>query len=393
MQPVSSSRAEFSLVAGGPTHRLQQRLGLITPGSPHLARRAALSIVLTWVPLLVLSMAQGLAIGHDVRIPFLHDFAAYARFLVAIPLLILAEGLIEHHIAGVVAHVIHAGLVPERQYPEYESALSGAIRRRDCTLVEVVLLGLAGVSVAVVLNEFPVHVSTWLSLVSGSVHTRSWAGWWYLVVGVALFQFLLWRWLWRLGIWYGFLMRMSRLDLRLIPTHPDRAAGLGFVGDAQRFFWIIVVAFSATAAGVLGNEIVFGGIPLIRYKIAIAGYVLVVLLVFLGPLLMFLPQMMWAKIKSVHDYSTFAVMHNQMFDGQWVQGDNPEGEAVLGTPDISSLADLGNAYEVLDRMRPVPFDPADALILVLAALIPLAPLLLTVMPLGQMLELAGKVLM
>src|SRR5262245_36477927 len=109
---------------------------------------------------------------------------------------------------------------------------------------------------------------------------------------------------------------MSRLDLRLIPTHPDQAAGLGLVGDARRFFWIIVVAFSATAAGVLGNEIVFGGIPLIRYKIAIVGYVLVVLLVFRGPLLILLPQMMWAKIKSIHDYSTFAVMHNQMFDGK-----------------------------------------------------------------------------
>jgi Sulfatase len=97
-----------------------------------------------------------------------------------------------------------------------------------------------------------------------------------------------------------------------------------------------------------------------------------------------------AKVKSVHDYSTFAVMHNQMFDGKWVQGDGPEGEAVLGTPDISSLADLGNAYEVLDRMRPVPFDPADALALVLAALIPFTPLLLTVMPVTEILELAGK---
>jgi hypothetical protein len=118
----------------------------------------------------------------------------------------------------------------------------------------------------------------------------------------------------------------------------------------------------------------------------------VVLLVFLGPLLNFMPQMIRAKIKSVHDYGTFAVMHTQMFDGKCVQGDYPTSEPVLGTPDISSLADLGNAYEVLDRMRAVPFDPADALILVLAALIPLAPLLLTVMPLGQLLELAGKVL-
>jgi hypothetical protein len=393
MHPPSSSRADFSLVAGGPTHRLQQRLGLIKPGSPNLAKRAALSVLLTWFPLLVLSAAQGLAIGHQVNIPFLYDFAAYARFLVAIPLLILAEGLIEHHIAGAAAHFVHSQLVPERQYPEYEAALDRAIRLRDSTLAEVVLLGLACVSVAVVRNEFPLNFSTWLSLVSGSGHIRTWAGWWYLVVGVALFQFLFWRWLWRLGIWYGLLWHTSRLDLRLIPTHPDRAAGLGFVGDAQRFFWIIVFAFAATTAGILGNEIVYGGVPLTSYKIATAGYVVVVLLVFLGPLLMFMPQLMRAKIKSVHDYSTFAVMHNQLFDAKWVQGDHPESEPVLGTPDISSLADLGNAYAVLDRMRPVPFDPADALALALAALIPLAPLLLTVFPLAEMLELAGKVLM
>jgi hypothetical protein len=72
--------------------------------------------------------------------------------------------------------------------------------------------------------------------------------------------------------WYGLLWRISQLDLQLIPTDPDRAAGLGFVGDAQRFFWIILVDLSATTAGVLGNEIVFGRVPLTRYTIAIAGY-------------------------------------------------------------------------------------------------------------------------
>ena len=190
----------------------------------------------------------------------------------------------------------------------------------------------------------------------GLGHIRTWAGWWYLVVGVGLFQFLVWRWLWRLFIWYGFLWRMSRLDLRLIPTHPDRAAGLGFVGDAQRFFWIIVFGLCCHDGRSLGQrDRLSRRIPLTSYKIAIAGYVVVVLLVFLGPLLMFMPQLMRAKIKSVHDYSTFAVMHNQLLDGKWVQGDHPEDEPVLGTPDISSLADLGNAYEVLDRMRPIPF--------------------------------------
>ena len=393
MIPAPSPEADFSLVAGGPTHWLQQRLGLIKPGAPNLARRAVLSILLTWVPLLVLSAVQGLAIGGQVRLPFLYDFAAYTRFLIAMPLLILAEGLIERRVAEVVAHFVHAGLVPESSLPRLRGCAgpwqkaarlhpggSGAGR------------GWRLLSVVIARHEFPFDFSTWRSLVSDSVHARTWAGWWYLVVGVGLFQFLIWRWLWRLFIWYAFLWRVSRLDLRLIPTHPDGAAGLGFVGETQRFFWSIVFAFSATTAGVLANEIVYGGVSLRHYEIPLVGYVLVVLLVFLGPLLMFMPRMIEAKIKSLHDYSALAVTHNQMFDGKWVQGDNPKGEPVLGTPEISSLADLGNAYDVLDRMRPVPFDPADAVVLVLAAVIPMTPLLLTVMPLERMLELMSKVL-
>ena len=318
MNPAPSSRAGFSLVAGGPTHRLQQRLGLIKGESSYLVRRAALSVLLTWFPLLVLSAAQGLAIGHRVRIPFLCDFAAYTRFLIALPLLILAEGPIGKEMAEVVAHFLHAGLVPERNYPDYESALDRAKRRRDSILAEVVILALAYVSAALVRNEFPFNFSTWRSVVSNSVQTRTLAGWWVLCVGTPLFQFLFWRWLWRLFIWYGFLWRMSRLDLRLIPTHPDRAAGLGFVGDAQRFFWSIVFASSATTAGVLGNEIVFAGVPLKSYEFTVAGYMVVVLLVFLGPLLMFMPRLVRAKVKSLHDYGAFAVTHNP--DVRWQVG-------------------------------------------------------------------------
>ena len=392
MSPVPSSTAGFSLVAGGPSYRLQQRLGLITHGSPYLVRRAALSVLVTWFPLLVLSAVQGLAIGQNVRIPLLYDFAAYARSLVAIPLLIVAEGPIEWHLTKVAAHFLHAGLVPEHSYPDYESALKRAARRRDSVLAEVVLLGLALVSAFVVRNEFPFNFSTWRSLLVDSTPMRTWAGWWYLCVTTPVFQFLFWRWLWRLSIWYELLWRMSRLDLRLIPTHPDREAGLGFVGDGQRFFWSIIVAYSVAAAGVLSNEILFAGVSLKRYEFALAGYVVVVLLVFLGPLLMFTPALIKAKLESLHDYGAFAVTHNLMFHGKWVQGHNPKGEPALGTPDISSLADLGNAYEVLDRMRPIPFDPSDAIALALAAVIPMTPLLLTVMPLGQIIDLVSKTL-
>jgi len=385
------STAEFSLVAGGPAHWLQVKLGLVGPGSLQVVRRALLSTVLTWGVLLVLSAAQGLAAGSAVRIPFLHDFAAYARFLVAIPMLILAEGLIGREISAVADHFYRSGLVSESDRPKYEAALARAKRMRDSTLAEVVILVLAGLSGLLVRHEFPFGFSTWRSIVSESGHVRTLAGWWYLVVGVVLFEFLLWRWLWRLAIWYGFLWRMSRLDLGLIATHPDRAAGLGFVGDAQRFFWIIVSAFAFTAAGVLGDEIVYGGVTLATFWYAMAGYVVLVLIVFLLPLIMFSGQMSRAKIRSMHEYSAFAVLHNRLFDEKWVQGRHGKDEVPLGAPEISSLADLAGASDVLYRMRPVPFDPRDAVALTLAALIPMTPLGLTMFPPSKIFDLIFKV--
>ncbi len=94
MNPEASTPAGFSLVSGGPWNRFQEKLRLMGPETLNPGRRAALSIALTWVPLLALSAAQGLAVGDAVEVPFLRDFAAYTRFLIAIPLLILAEGLI-----------------------------------------------------------------------------------------------------------------------------------------------------------------------------------------------------------------------------------------------------------------------------------------------------------
>jgi hypothetical protein len=382
----------LSLPAGGPAYRLQRWLGLIDRESLRVGRRVMVAILLTWVPLLILSALQGVATGHRVALPFLHDFAAYTRFLVAIPLLIMADG-IGGQIAAVGAHFVRAGLVPAARHGDYESAVRQSARLLDSGLAEGCLAALAYVGFAVVYTAFPIKFSTWYGFAGGSGPRLTWAGWWYAIVGAPLFQFLAWRWLWRLSIWYWFLWRMARLDLRVMPTHPDRAGGLGFVGEGQRFFWVIVFAVSAAAAGVLANEIIFAGVPLMSFKFAIAGYVLVVLLVFLGPLLMFAPRLLTARIESLHDYSALAVDHNQQFHGKWVKGENAGRDPLLGAPEISSMADLGGAYAVLDDMKPIPFRLGDAGALTVAALLPMAPLLLTVIPLGEMLRLLPKLLM
>src|SRR6185436_19346470 len=120
-------------------------------------------------------------------------------------------------------------------------------------------------------------------------------------------------------------------------------------------------------------------------------YVVLVLIVFLLPLVMFTGQLSRAKLESMHDYSALAVLHNRLFDEKWVGGGHAQGEVPLGAPEISSLADLGGASAVLYSMRPVPFDPRDALALGLAALVPLTPLVLTMFPARKIFETLFKV--
>ena len=56
-----------------------------------LRRRIVAGIALTWLPLLVLSLLDGKALGHAVRVPFLCDLDTHARFLLALPLLMVNE--------------------------------------------------------------------------------------------------------------------------------------------------------------------------------------------------------------------------------------------------------------------------------------------------------------
>ena len=107
---------------------------------------------------------------------------------------------------------------------------------------------------------------------------------------------------------------------------------------------------------------------------------------------MFAGRMSRAKLESMRDYSALAVLHNRLFDDKWVRGVHGKDEVPLGAPEISSLADLAGASDVLYRMRPVPFDPRDALALGLAALIPMTPLTLTMFPAQKIFDLVFKVL-
>jgi hypothetical protein len=283
--------------------------------------------------------------------------------------------------------------VAEDDLPNYESAVEETARLRDSAIVEFVLLGLAyAVTWYRVSNLLPGDIGSWHALHSEYGLKITLAGWWYALVCIPIFQFLVYRWFWRLITWTRFLWRMSRLNLQLIPTHPDLPAGLGFLGITPTAFGLIPFSLGTVLSGILGREILFNGASLWQFQYAIIGFVVLSLNINFGPLLVFVGKLAVAKRKGMLEYGALADKHDRAFHRKWVSGENPEEETILSNPDPSSLADIGAGYERIHNMRVVPFDLRTVISLTVTAIIPLLPLLLTVYPFNELIKRIFEIL-
>lgn len=381
---LSLNLDDFSLTKGGPFFKLMVRSGLMKPEFARPARRATFLAVFTWLPLLILSLLQGLAFDGQVELPFLWDFAVHVRFLICVPLLIIAEVLLDARTRAVVKHFVDSKLVQVKDYPAFESVVRQAGRLRDSLLAEAIIVGVVIVSVIFLRIEYLGSASTWQVLVSEDGRIRTLAGWWYLFLAIPFFQFLVARWVWRFLIWSHFLRSLSKMDLRLIPIHPDLAAGLGFLSPAQAKYGIIVFAVSSVIAAKIGEEILYGGASLLDYKIIIGGYVVMMLIVLLAPLLVFTPKLLMVKRRGLLEYSALGNEYTEAFDRKWIRKEVPEGEPLLGSSDIQSLADLGNSFQFVRNMRAFPIDRNSILPIVVATVLPMLPLVLTVYPFDEL---------
>jgi len=379
---------DFSLVLGGPLFQLLRRSQL-SGDALELARRRLIIIpLLAWLPLLVLSALEGRALGGNVAVPFLLDVEAHARFLGALPLLIVAELVVHQRMRFVVRQFLERNLIPESALTRFEAAIAAALRLRNSVLAEVLLIAFVyGVGILIIWRQYAaLAMATWYAVPTAAGLQLSLTGAWYGYVSLPLYQFLLLRWYFRLFVWARFLWQVARLDLSLIPTHPDRVGGLGFLANTVYAFMPLAVAHGAMFAGWIANRIFYLGAALPEFKVEIVGLVVFLLVIVLGPLLVFAPQLAEAKRRGNREYGTLAERYVREFDAKWLRGGAPADEALVGSGDIQSLADLGNSFEVVRTMRITPVTREALLRLVAATLAPLVPLALTMMSLEDLIK-------
>lgn len=368
-----AEREGFSLLDGDPLFELERAARLVG-GRHEVLPRAAVLAALGWLPPVLLAAIAGSP--HGSLVPL------HTRFLIAIPLLLWAETVVDLRVRAAVNHFTERGLVTPQDLPRWKAVVAEAqhLHRSPQVALAIVLLAF-GVSAAGGIvghgHRSPIHAPAVAAVAAVAA-----VGGWVTYLSLPLFRIVVLQWLWRWGLWAFLLFRASRLHLRLDPAHPDLTGGLGFLEQATLAFLSLPVAVGVVLGGGLLVDL---GRASDRGDITreVAAFALVTIAMTLGPLACFSRKLLLCKQRGQLDYGQLASRHNRLFADRWLE--NGGGDP-LGDPSISSLADLGAAYEKIERMRPVPIGRQSLVAILAACLVPALPAVLGHVPLQDALK-------
>jgi hypothetical protein len=263
---------DFSLVLGGPLYQFFRKSHLTGHDLEHLYRRVLVITGIAWLPPALLA-TKGELLGGAGRLAFFHDVEVHARFLIALPVLIFGELVVHSRITPIVRRFYERRIVPAKDLPRLDRAIESAVRLRNSIPAEAGLILLVYTFGLWLWNgRIPIQSATWYAMPGGRWNLTP-AGYWYVFVSIPIVQFFLLRWYWRLFIWFRFLWQVSRIKLNLIPTHPDRCAGLAFLGRSAYAYGPFLFAQGVMLAGVVASRVLYMGENLRSFKMQIGGFI------------------------------------------------------------------------------------------------------------------------
>lgn len=379
-----------SLFGRGPFPHFQRSLGLFRPIGTSIVPRAITSVIVGWFPLLALVFVGTTPRWTPVW-SFFTDFGTHARSLIAAPLFIFCEPACLKKLAAIVNHFAKAGVVEKEEMPRFDALVASNRSLMNGTLAEVVAI-LAAYSIAFVLvRHLPaLGMRPWYLTADGTA--MSLAGWWYSFVSLPLLLILFFGWLWRIVLWGRFLIRIAAMKLRLIAAHPDRASGLKFLNSSLVAFMPLAFTFGVITAGASANQVFYNGATIDNMEMLAVGLITVVLILFVGPLLIFVFKLHAKKVEGIYSYGSLADDVGRQFEEKWLRNYEEFRSGALEAPDFSATTDLYQVVGNVHDMKLFPFELRAVVSLVVAALLPFIPVVLMMMPIKLIVTELAKLL-
>jgi hypothetical protein len=391
-RPAAALGHEYEeLFMRGPPMLVEGKLGLVRPGRLHTGRRCVLFIVLTWMPLCVMTALEGTLMPSPHGIGFLVDMGAFSRSWVAGPLLLLADVLAGRELSRVAARFGWMCELSASARAGFLRAAESTVRLRDGPLLEFAIAATVLLIVVTMLHALPFDQLPYWQHSQLHPQHLSIAGWWYAVVSLPLLLVLVVGWLWRLVVWTSFLVQVAKLELPVVPEHPDAAGGLGFIGYSVRGFAFVAAAFGAIVAGAVANQVIHNGVAFLSLRYVIGGTAVACVVLFCAPMGVLAPRLAAERRAGMKHFGQLATSFGLQFRGEWFTGRKVERDT-LERQDFSAATDL---YQVVDRvkaMRFLPIDRVNIAMLAVSTLVPFAPVALLAMPFDVLLKLVVGVL-
>lgn len=392
----------FSLFEGDWMQATYASLHLGSHRRWYKTKRCFVAAVVTYLPLAVLAWRQGLYDAAVSPTNFFADFAAYACFLVALPLFLLAEIVIDASTREAAEQFVRCSVVRAEDLPRLERVYATIARLRRSRWLDLVWVAFAyGLSLAILVPQFgPEPLPTWH--VMGDEHSRRLTapGFWEFFVALPILNYVWIRLIWKTMMWIYYLYHVSRFKLDLLPAHPDLTGGIGFVSEAQGRFALLILAYGiSNVAAPVGYQV-----AVLNYDISVMpvwapllGFAVGAPLLFTLPLFMFTKQLHRTKEHALATYRERAVVLLRSFERQWLRHERPERHDPAAE-EIRMLAEqnaLDAVYNRIHRMRVVPFDLrsfAQLLGSTFGAIATVLPLLHAKGELHEIMEVASKLL-
>ncbi len=375
----------LSLVRNDVLTRWQQRIGLVPRDGLGVGRRAVFWALFAWLPIAVWALLFGHALPGAPGEPLMGHFGVHVRFLVAVPLFFVAEGMAHTLTTTLLPYFVRSGIVPAAEVPKFRAALTDTARLRDAMAPWVVIVGLVVAWTAMSVVTERSHELVWAVEGEGAARHVGFGGWWLLVVGRPVFLVLLLGWLWRLVLLVVLMRRIARLDLAIVPTHPDRAGGLGFVERFPKAFSAVVFAIAAVLASSWGHDVLYHEVPVLSLRGPMIAFVVVAVVLFLAPYLVFVGPLLSTKRRALLEYGALVGRHGWLVRRRWVAGEAIEDDAILAAPELGPVADTLALYDAVARARALPLGMPGLLAIVVPAVIPMIAVLAIEIPIKQLL--------
>src|SRR5579863_6775232 len=345
--PGTVAPQDISIVRGGPFYRIQRAFGLIRPGQWNLGRRITLLVAVGWLsPFLITAILNPGGLQSFVR-----DYRVSSRMLIAVPALLIAEYLMELRFRAVMRHIREAGLLDASDLALMDDTIAKLARARNSFLPELTVILILFLH-SVMSYRGLVDATPWLASGTPPDLQLTAAGKYTILVSASIFQFLLGLALWNWLLWTFFAFKLSRRNLKLIPTHPDGHGGLGFLGLTASAFAPVAFAATAVIGATWRQDILHHHAHLIDYKLPAIFLLVIVVLVAFGPLVFFVPRLSALRRKAILEYGILGQIHSAEFHEKWILHRAGHESEFLEAPDSSSLTDYCSSFEKIERLQP-----------------------------------------